>query len=229
MTTVSPSQLGADDLARLYEARFSDLDEYRKRVWAALVDGFFQKLVPEAGAVLDIGCGWGGFINNIRAARRLGIDLNPSARQHLHPGVEFLEQSCSEPWPVADGTLDTVFTSNFLEHLPDKTQVKATLAQAFRTLKPGGADLHGAEHPLRRWRLLGFFRPPRTTHGAFPEGVPRERRLHRNPLRAQVPPVHDGQRASYASGTRTTLPSGAAPLAGDGQAVLVARREANAP
>jgi SAM-dependent methyltransferase len=139
MTTVPPSQLGGDDLARLYDARFSDLDAYRKRVWAALVEGFFQKLVPEAGAVLDIGCGWGGFINNVRAARRLGIDLNPSARQHLHPGVEFLEQSCSEPWPVADGTLDTVFTSNFLEHLPDKTQVKATLAEAFRTLKPGGA------------------------------------------------------------------------------------------
>jgi SAM-dependent methyltransferase len=31
-----------------------------------------------------------------------------------------------------------VFTSNFLEHLPDKDHVAATIAEAFRCLKPGG-------------------------------------------------------------------------------------------
>jgi SAM-dependent methyltransferase len=34
--------------------------------------------------------------------------------------------------------LDAVFTSNFLEHLPDKEAVRKTLSHAYRCLKPGG-------------------------------------------------------------------------------------------
>jgi predicted SAM-dependent methyltransferase len=35
-------------------------------------------------------------------------------------------------------SLDVVFTSNFLEHLPDKVHVERTLAQAWRCLKDDG-------------------------------------------------------------------------------------------
>jgi len=34
--------------------------------------------------------------------------------------------------------LDVVFTSNFLEHLPNKNLIDKTLREAFRCLKPGG-------------------------------------------------------------------------------------------
>ncbi len=60
-------------------------------------------------------------------------------RPDISPGkVRFFEQDCSGPWPLAEGVLDVVFTSNFFEHLPDKTRLKRTLEQAFRCLKPGG-------------------------------------------------------------------------------------------
>jgi len=88
--------------------------------------------------VLDLGCGYGEFINNIAAARKWAMDLNPEARAHLKDEVEFVQQDCSQPSLVPDGSLDVVFTSNFFEHLPDKACLSRTLRHAFRALKPGG-------------------------------------------------------------------------------------------
>jgi len=66
------------------------------------------------------------------------MDLNPAGRERVGPDVRFLEQDCSEPWPLKEAALDVVFTSNFLEHLPDKAAVARTLAEARRCLRPGG-------------------------------------------------------------------------------------------
>ena len=126
------------DLAALYRARYQDSGEDRLRVWRVLLDEVFQPLVPEGGAVLDVGCGWGEFINQVRAARRFAIDLNPDARGRLSPEVTFFQQSCADPWPLPDGSLDLVFTSNFLEHLPSKVALVATVREAWRCLRPGG-------------------------------------------------------------------------------------------
>jgi SAM-dependent methyltransferase len=134
--TLAPSTPA--DLARTYERRFAGVREYRRRVWSVLTREFFQPLVPQHGAVLDLGCGWGEFINQIRAAQRLGMDLNPSTRRNLDSAVVFLHQDCSVRWAVEDGSLDTVFTSNFFEHLPDKASLGRTLSEAFRCLKVGG-------------------------------------------------------------------------------------------
>jgi SAM-dependent methyltransferase len=68
--------------------------------------------------VLDLGCGYGEFINNVPAQRKFAMDLNPESRKHLGRDIEFFEQDCSAPWPLADDSLETVFTSNFFEHLP---------------------------------------------------------------------------------------------------------------
>jgi len=128
----------AAELAREYERRFGPQADYRRRVWAMLTRDVFQRYVPESGAVLEIGCGWGEFINQIRARTKIGIDLNPSAAQRLDPAVRFLEQDCSAPWPVDDGAIDVVFTSNFFEHLPDKPTLARTMKEALRCLRPGG-------------------------------------------------------------------------------------------
>ena len=131
----NPSQ---PELARVYANRFAPLQEYRRRVWQVLVANFFQKLVPESATVLDLGCGYGEFINAVKARTRFGMDLNPSAARHIQSGVRFLQQDCSTRWPCANGELDIVFSSNFFEHLPDKMTLGRTLDEAFRCLKPGG-------------------------------------------------------------------------------------------
>lgn len=131
----------AQNLKAIYHRRFSQTAAYRNRVWQELTASFFGAWIRPDATVLDLGCGYGEFSNNIRAGRRLAMDLNPDAPKHLAKGVEFIEQDCSVRWPLPDQTLDAVFTSNFFEHLPDKACLKRTLQQAFRCLKPGRGRL----------------------------------------------------------------------------------------
>jgi len=126
------------DLQRIYGARFTSNLHYRKRVWAALVAHWFGRYVRSADAVLDLGCGYGEFINAVTCRAKFAMDLNPDAPAFLAADVTFLAQDCSERWPLADESLDVVFTSNFFEHLPDKTALGRTLDEIRRCLRRGG-------------------------------------------------------------------------------------------
>lgn len=111
---------------------------YRNRVWRVLAREFFNRWVKPSDTVLDLGCGYGEFINNVVAGRKLAMDLNPDSPKHLRQDVEFIHQDCSTTWPLPDNSLDIVFTSNFFEHLPDKERLNLTLREILRCLKPGG-------------------------------------------------------------------------------------------
>ena len=128
----------AQDLQRIYLRRFKRTAAYRNRVWEVLTAVFFSRWVRPTDTVLDLGCGYGEFSNNIAAAHKFAMDLNPDAPNHLAKDVTFFEQDCSATWPLPDASLDVVFTSNFFEHLPDKGCLRRTLTQARRCLKPGG-------------------------------------------------------------------------------------------
>lgn len=121
-----------------YRRRFEAEDQTRQRVWRVLIDDWFHRYLDGATDVLDLGCGWGPFINQIDVPNRYGLDLNPDAANHLDSGVKLFEQRADDRWPLDDDTLDVVFSSNFLEHLPDRDAVAATLAEAYRCLRPGG-------------------------------------------------------------------------------------------
>ncbi len=137
-TAQPPAPEQQAELEREYERRFADRAAYRWKVWTLLTSRFFQRYVPVDGAVLELGCGWGEFINQIQAGRKFGMDLNPASRGRLGAGIAFLHQDCSAHWPLGDHALDTIFTSNFFEHLPDKASLGRTLREALRCLKPGG-------------------------------------------------------------------------------------------
>lgn len=128
-----------EELRRIYAKRFPEADRAAKaRIWRVLVAEFFQKWVRPTDVVVDLGCGYGEFLNHVRAARRIGVDLNPDSPAHLDSDIEFHSHSvCDLPF-LADGEVDLVFTSNLMEHLPDKPAVERMLHEANRVLRPGG-------------------------------------------------------------------------------------------
>jgi SAM-dependent methyltransferase len=126
------------DLQREYARRFANQAQYRDDVWKVLTADFFQRLISPDATVLDLGCGWGEFVNNIAAAKKYGMDLNPESRDRLGSDVELLEQDASREWPLTANCLDCVFTSNFFEHLRTKDDLRRTVEQIYRCLRPGG-------------------------------------------------------------------------------------------
>lgn len=125
-------------LNKIYQIRFSGLEEYRNAVWRTLVTNFFSKWIKRDSSVLDLGCGYGEFINNVCECQKHAMDLNPDTRGSLSEEITFHEQDCSEPWPIEPESLDLIFTSNFFEHLPNKQALDKTIAHAKLALKPGG-------------------------------------------------------------------------------------------
>ena len=136
-----PDHAGEETARRLqeiYRNRFERTKAYRRVVWQLLTQEFFQKMVDPRATVLDLGCGYGEFINQISAGRKYGMDLNPDSAGALARDVEFLHQDCATEWPLPNDSLDVVFTSNFFEHLPDKSALARTVAEIARCLRPGG-------------------------------------------------------------------------------------------
>lgn len=132
------TQQQSEVLKQQYHLRFADMLAYRNRVWQILCADFFARYVPPTATILDVGSGYGEFINNITAAKKYAMDLNSASRDHLSAGITCIHQDCSQPWELETASLDVIFTSNFLEHLNDKESVSRTMAEAFRCLKKGG-------------------------------------------------------------------------------------------
>jgi len=125
------------DLQQLYQNRFGGMAEYRQKVWTVL-SRFFSRWISADANVLDLGCGWCEFINSVNCRLKFGMDLNPDSKHFAKPEVRILEQDCSATWALPADTLDAVFTSNFLEHLPTKNALEKTLVEAHRVLKHQG-------------------------------------------------------------------------------------------
>lgn len=126
------------ELSRIYQSRFEGQKEYRQAVWRILIASVFARWIPAKGRILDLGAGQGEFINQVNAAGKFAMDLNPDTRAVLRPDVRFLEQDCSAPWPIEPASLDLVFTSNFFEHLPDKATLDRTLREVHKALRSSG-------------------------------------------------------------------------------------------
>jgi ubiquinone/menaquinone biosynthesis C-methylase UbiE len=131
-----------NDLSKIYQMRFSNTGLKRRQdVWRALCRHFFARYVKSSDTVLDVGCGYGEFINNIEAKHKIGVDLNPACATHLDPTVSFILGAATQLTRIENNSLDVAFSSNFLEHLHSKDDILTLMRELFRTLKPDGLAL----------------------------------------------------------------------------------------
>ncbi len=131
-----------DGLAKLYRNRFSEDELPRKNaIWRVICRHFFQRYIASTDTVVDLACGYGEFINNISAGEKIALDINPDSSRHLQGDVRFEQVAATDLGAFMDGKADVVFTSNFLEHLPDKQTLELLLDQIMLALKPGGRYL----------------------------------------------------------------------------------------
>ena len=130
-------ELESEGLKELYSNRFDGEAEQRQQTWRVLCRDFFQRWVPPNSTVLDLAAGHCEFSNNIVAARRIAIDLNPDVRQRAAAGVETHVLRSDRLTAIEDRSIDVVFISNFFEHISRET-ILSTLVEVRRVLKPAG-------------------------------------------------------------------------------------------
>jgi ubiquinone/menaquinone biosynthesis C-methylase UbiE len=105
-------------------------DRKRDVVWKALWRYFFARRIGQDDCVLDLGCGYGEFINNVTARRRIAVDVWESMPAHVDQGVETIVGPASDLSAIDDHSVDYAFSSNLFEHL-----TKPELAETLRALK----------------------------------------------------------------------------------------------
>jgi SAM-dependent methyltransferase len=131
-------------LQQLYNNRFDPQQRKAKLLlWKTLIKDFLQKYVNPHSSVLDIGGGYGEFINNIKAKEKFLIDLNPDAKLFADENVMVLNMNIldlDDPENF-NHKLDHIFVSNFFEHLRNKEELVSILAVCYQLLNQGGSLL----------------------------------------------------------------------------------------
>lgn len=119
-----------------HDSRLSE-DPKRAIVWGALWRYYFSKQIAAGDTVLDLGCGYGDFINAVTAQRRIAIDLWPGFPAHVQPGVETIVGPVNDLSKIADNSVDYAFASNIFEHVSQDAFAQ-TLAELRRVLNAKG-------------------------------------------------------------------------------------------
>ncbi|RMF94480.1 MAG: class I SAM-dependent methyltransferase [Candidatus Schekmanbacteria bacterium] len=112
--------------------------EKRKELWKVLCDDFFSKFINRADTVVDLGAGYCEFINNIKCRKKIAVDLNRHPKKYANDDVEVIISPATTVAQIEDNFADVVFTSNFWEHMRDREEMKRTLIEVKRILKPSG-------------------------------------------------------------------------------------------
>jgi hypothetical protein len=119
-----------------FRTRFA-FDSRRHVLWTALCRHYFARYIRPEFTVLELGAGYGYFINNVKATRRIAVDLWTGMSDFLEPGVEAHVGPIQELGFLEDRSVDFAFASNIFEHL-SKDDLTSTLNWLRKKLKVGG-------------------------------------------------------------------------------------------
>lgn len=104
----------------------------------------FCHLVEPRHTIVDFGCGGGFLLKNLHCARRIGIEINPAARQQA---AELGIETYSSAEDLPDAVADIILSDHALEHIPYPIGALQSLRPK---LKPGGTLALCV--PIDNWR-----------------------------------------------------------------------------
>ena len=126
----------------LYRQRFSAQELQKQRAFWVPICRFLQRWIPQDGATLDLGAGYCHFINGIRSAKKLALDINEeNLRAYAADNVQSIVSNGSDLSMIPTASVDAVFASNVYEHFQSREQVAESFAEVHRILRSGGVFL----------------------------------------------------------------------------------------
>lgn len=120
---------------------------------------WFSRFVHPTNTVIEFGCGGGYLVHALDCARRIGVEINPVAREHsLRLGLECFPDLRDVPERIAD----VAISNHALEHVPSPIDA---LRQLGSKLKPDGVLLLCV--PIDDWRRHSRFDPNERNHHLY--------------------------------------------------------------
>src|SRR5215813_296978 len=119
-----------------FRTRFAH-DPRRDVLWRTLYQHHFARVISPDDCVLELGAGYGSFINAVVARRRIAIDSWEGFVSHLQPQIEHRVCDVTDLSFLEPASVNFVFASNLFEHV-SQADFASVLSQLRRALSPGG-------------------------------------------------------------------------------------------
>jgi len=121
-----------------------------------------KKYLPKQGTIVDFGCGDGEILKKMQTinpnAKYIGLDVSRFALDKASsklPDVEFHQIIDGGSFPVENGSVDFIFSSEVIEHIYDS---KNAFLEMNRILRPNGRILLTTPyHGILKNIILAFF------------------------------------------------------------------------
>lgn len=119
-----------------FATRFTS-DPQREILWRVLWEDVFRGWVSPEDCVLELGAGYGHFINQVRSRRRIALDVWDEFVHYLGPGVEAHVGPVTDLSFLEPRSVDFAFASNLFEHIT-QDELASVLQQLREKLTHGG-------------------------------------------------------------------------------------------
>lgn len=109
----TPTEKHFDNIAKKYDY-FKNKNWYYYKNLKAL----YKELIPEKSVVLEVGCGTGDLISNIKTSHAIGIDISSEMikiAKKKHPDIEFFATTVENYSPKIP--IQYIFLADVIEHL----------------------------------------------------------------------------------------------------------------
>jgi len=119
-----------------FQTRFAP-DPRRELLWGTLYRYYFAQMISGTDCVLELGAGYGSFINQVVAKRRIAIDSWDGFIHYLQPRIEGRICDVTDLSFLEPSSVNFVFASNLFEHISQK-DFSSVLSQLKKALATNG-------------------------------------------------------------------------------------------